>query len=42
VARLRAHFDQMWTQAMSAFQAAAEKTLSESGACARGLVLSGD
>jgi DNA-binding transcriptional ArsR family regulator len=25
VARLRAHFDQMWTQAMSAFQAAAEK-----------------
>jgi predicted ArsR family transcriptional regulator len=24
VARLRAHFDQMWTQAMSAFQAAAE------------------
>jgi DNA-binding MarR family transcriptional regulator len=26
VARLRAHFDQMWTQAMSAFQAAAEKS----------------
>lgn len=25
VARLRAHFDQMWTQAMSAFEAAAEK-----------------
>jgi len=25
VARLRAHFDQMWTKAMSAFQAAAEK-----------------
>ena len=25
VARLRAHFDQMWTQAMSAFQIAAEK-----------------
>ena len=25
VARLRAHFDQMWTQAMSAFQTAAEK-----------------
>jgi DNA-binding transcriptional ArsR family regulator len=25
VARLRAHFDQMWTSAMSAFQAAAEK-----------------
>ena len=25
VARLRAHFDQMWTQAMSAFQSAAEK-----------------
>ena len=25
VARLRAHFDQLWTQAMSAFQAAAEK-----------------
>jgi DNA-binding transcriptional ArsR family regulator len=24
VARLRAHFDRMWTQAMSAFQAAAE------------------
>lgn len=24
VARLRAHFDQMWTKAMSAFQAAAE------------------
>jgi predicted transcriptional regulator len=25
VARLRAHFDQMWTNAMSAFQQAAEK-----------------
>ena len=25
VARLRAHFDHMWTRAMSAFQAAAEK-----------------
>jgi len=25
VARLRAHFDQMWTKAMSAFQAAAEQ-----------------
>jgi predicted ArsR family transcriptional regulator len=25
VARLRAHFDQMWTQALSAFQATAEK-----------------
>jgi DNA-binding transcriptional ArsR family regulator len=25
VARLRAHFDQMWTKAMSNFQAAAEK-----------------
>jgi DNA-binding transcriptional ArsR family regulator len=25
VARLRAHFDQMWTRAMSAFQTAAEK-----------------
>ena len=25
VARLRAHFDQMWTQAMGAFQIAAEK-----------------
>jgi DNA-binding transcriptional ArsR family regulator len=25
VARLRAHFDQMWTKAMSAFQEAAEK-----------------
>ena len=25
VARLRAHFDQMWTRAMSAFQVAAEK-----------------
>ena len=25
VARLRAHFDQMWTQAMGAFQKAAEK-----------------
>jgi DNA-binding transcriptional ArsR family regulator len=28
VARLRAHFDQMWTQAMTAFQAAAEKSSS--------------
>jgi DNA-binding transcriptional ArsR family regulator len=27
VARLRAHFDQIWTQAMSAFQIAAEKQL---------------
>ncbi len=26
VARLRAHFDQMWTRALSAFQAAAEKS----------------
>jgi DNA-binding transcriptional ArsR family regulator len=26
VARLRAHFDQMWTRAMSTFQAAAEKS----------------
>jgi DNA-binding transcriptional ArsR family regulator len=26
VARLRAHFDQMWTKAMGAFQAAAEKS----------------
>ena len=25
VARLRAHFDQLWTKALSAFQAAAEK-----------------
>jgi DNA-binding transcriptional ArsR family regulator len=25
VARLRAHFDQMWTKALNAFQAAAEK-----------------
>jgi DNA-binding transcriptional ArsR family regulator len=25
VARLRAHFDEMWTQALSAFEAAAEK-----------------
>src|SRR5579859_4332074 len=25
VARLRAHFDQMWTKALSAFQATAEK-----------------
>jgi DNA-binding transcriptional ArsR family regulator len=25
VARLRAHFDQMWTKALSAFQAAAER-----------------
>jgi DNA-binding transcriptional ArsR family regulator len=29
VARLRAHFDQMWTQAMSAFQATVEKTPKE-------------
>jgi DNA-binding transcriptional ArsR family regulator len=30
VARLRAHFDQMWTKAMNAFQATAEKkTLGE-------------
>jgi DNA-binding MarR family transcriptional regulator len=29
VARLRAHFDQMWTQAMSAFQAVAEKAPKE-------------
>ena len=29
VARLRAHFDQMWTRAMSAFQQAAEKPESE-------------
>jgi len=28
VARLRAHFDQMWTQAMNSFQAAAEKKTS--------------
>ena len=27
VARLRAHFDQMWTKALSAFQATAEKKL---------------
>lgn len=27
VARLRAHFDQMWTRAMSAFQAAAEQPI---------------
>jgi DNA-binding transcriptional ArsR family regulator len=26
VARLRAHFDQMWTRALSAFQASAEET----------------
>lgn len=26
VARLRAHFDQMWTKALSAFQAAAEES----------------
>jgi DNA-binding transcriptional ArsR family regulator len=26
VARLRAHFDQMWTKAMTAFQAAAEQS----------------
>jgi len=25
VARLRAHFDQMWTKAMNAFQATAQK-----------------
>ena len=30
VARLRAHFDQMWTRAMSAFQAAAEQPLKPS------------
>ncbi len=29
VARLRAHFDQMWTKAMSAFQAAAEKPIGD-------------
>jgi DNA-binding transcriptional ArsR family regulator len=29
VARLRAHFDQMWTKAMSAFQSAAEKPPAE-------------
>jgi DNA-binding transcriptional ArsR family regulator len=29
VARLRAHFDQMWTRAMSAFQAAAEHPLKQ-------------
>jgi len=29
VARLRAHFDQMWTRAMSAFQAAAEQPLKQ-------------
>lgn len=28
VARLRAHFDQMWTMALSAFQNAAEKSAS--------------
>jgi DNA-binding transcriptional ArsR family regulator len=27
VARLRAHFDQVWTQAMSTFQTSAEQTL---------------
>jgi len=27
VARLRAHFDQMWTKAMSSFQVAAEKPI---------------
>lgn len=31
VARLRAHFDKMWTQAMGAFQAAAEKESELSG-----------
>ena len=29
VARLRAHFDQMWTKALSAFQATAEKESSK-------------
>jgi DNA-binding transcriptional ArsR family regulator len=29
VARLRAHFDQMWTTALSSFQAAAEKPVEE-------------
>jgi DNA-binding transcriptional ArsR family regulator len=29
VARLRAHFDRMWTQALSAFQATAEKQLTK-------------
>jgi DNA-binding transcriptional ArsR family regulator len=31
VARLRAHFDQMWTEAMRAFQTAAEKPIKTSG-----------
>lgn len=31
VARLRAHFDQMWTRAMSSFQQAAEKPEGEKG-----------
>ena len=31
VARLRAHFDQMWSRAMSAFQAAAEEQPSTGG-----------
>lgn len=31
VARLRAHFDQMWSDAMSAFQVAAEKSPKEGG-----------
>lgn len=30
VARLRAHFDQMWTKALGAFQEAAEKATDES------------
>ena len=30
VARLRAHFDQMWTRAMSTFQAAAEQPAKQS------------
>ena len=29
VARLRAHFDQMWTKALSSFQTAAEKPVEE-------------
>jgi len=37
VARLRAHFDQMWTKAMSSYQAAAEnKTAGETHARQRG------
>ncbi len=31
VARLRAHFDQMWTQAMRAFQAAVENPTQQQG-----------